>query len=425
MVDDGSPLIAATPSLARWTAELYGAGDASMALAIGVFNLAGDALYLNRGMAEVLGGDTPDRPRCRYLVNPRFEQLWTDPSADGLVFGGWLTVGDGYQTSRTLRAQVYRKNEELLITGEYDVLELDRLSQELTRTNRQINNLQRELIRKNTRLTQTLDELRETQAMLVHAEKMSALGLLVAGVAHEINNPLAFITGNLSFLGEGVETLSAAYRQLEALTLSVAALAEPAAAIRTQNDLDFILNDFADLLTATEGGINRVLRIVADLKTFSRLNEAECKAVDLAENLRSTLALAQAELKAHQIETRVDLIDLPPVECFPAELNQVFMNLMVNAIQAMPQGGVLTLRGQRQADGYVWVQFQDTGTGIPPDIIDKIFNPFFTTKPVGSGTGLGLSVSYNIVKHHHGRIEVESIMGRGATFTVFLPERQA
>ena len=169
--------------------------------------------------------------------------------------------------------------------------------------------------------------------------------------------------------------------------------------------------------------MSRVRRIVADLQTFARLHEAERKTVDLAENLRSTLALAKSELSARRIKVRFDLAELPPVACYPAELNQVFMNLIVNAVQAMPQGGVLTLRGQRQDDGQTRLQFQDTGAGIPPDVIGKIFDPFFTTKPVGSGTGLGLSVSYNIVvKRHGGRIEVESAVGRGTVFTLLLPE---
>ncbi|QQS55473.1 MAG: two-component sensor histidine kinase [Candidatus Competibacteraceae bacterium] len=416
-------LTESAPALQRWTAELNGARDDSAALAVGVFDLAGNALYLNRGMAQVLGGDLPDHPRHRYLVNPSFEAL-LELAGDGLIFSGWLTVGDGRRVSRTLRTQVFRKSEELLVAGEYDAMEMDNLSRELARTNQEINNLQRELIRKNARLSQTLEQLRETQAMLVQAEKMSALGQLVAGVAHEINNPMAFIAGNLSSLREGVESLSAAYQQLETLALDMAAPAEPVRAIRARHDLDFILDDFSELLVATEDGVGRVRRIVADLQTFSRLHEAERKTVDLAENLRSTLALAKSELTARRIETVLECVDLPPVECYPAELNQVFMNLIVNAIQAMPQGGALSIRGARRADGWIALRFQDTGTGIAPEIVDKIFNPFFTTKPVGSGTGLGLSVSYNIIKRHGGRIEVESTIGQGTAFTVLLPERQ-
>ncbi len=417
-------LTEAAPALQRWTAELNGARDDSAALAVGVFDSAGNALYLNRGMVQVLGGDLPDRPRHRYLVNPSFEEL-LEPAGDGLIFSGWLTVGDGHRVSRTLRTQVFRKSEELLVAGEYDAMEMDKLSRELARTNQEINNLQRELIRKNARLSQTLEQLRETQAMLVQAEKMSALGQLVAGVAHEINNPMAFIAGNLSSLREGVESLSTAYQQLETLALDMATPAEPVRAIRARHDLDFTLDDFSELLVATEDGVGRVRRIVADLQTFSRLHEAERKTVDLAENLRSTLALAKSELSARQVEIVLELVDLPPVECYPAELNQVFMNLIVNAIQAMPQGGTLSIRGARRADGWISLRFQDTGAGIAPEIVDKIFNPFFTTKLVGSGTGLGLSVSYNAVKHHGGRIEVESTVGQGAAFMVLLPERQA
>ncbi len=227
----------------------------------------------------------------------------------------------------------------------------------------------------------------------------------------------------MSCLRESVDALSAAYGQLAALTRGVAALVEPATTIHQHYDLDFILNDFPGVLTATEDGITRIQRIVADLQTFTHLHEAERKMADLVENLRSTLALAKLELSARRIEVRLELAETLLIECYPAELNQVFMNLIVNAIQAMPNGGVLTIRGQRQSDGQVRLQFEDTGTGIPPEVIGKIFDPFFTTKPVGSGTGLGLNVSYNIVvKRHGGRITADSAIGRGAVFTLLLPE---
>ena len=162
----GSPLDPAQ----GWGEELIRASDTSAALAVGRFTRTGDPLYLNRGMAAVLGGDTPDRPRCNYLVNPTFAQLLATPG-DGLIFAGWLTVGDGYRLSRTLRGEVYCKGGEVLIVGEYDVVELERLERELSRTNQEINNLQRELIHKNARLSQTLEEAEEQLRVLRDSEQ--------------------------------------------------------------------------------------------------------------------------------------------------------------------------------------------------------------------------------------------------------------
>ena len=162
-------------------------------------------------------------------------------------------------------------------------------------------------------------------------------------------------------------------------------------------------------------------KIVDDLRIFSRLDEAELKTVDLAESLASTLALVRPELKRRQIDVQVDLAQLPPVTCFASELNQVFLNLVLNAVQAMEPGGILQIRGHAEGES-IRLDFTDNGHGIPPEIQGKIFDPFFTTKPVGQGTGLGLSLAYQIVtERHHGTIQVVSEVNRGTTFSISLP----
>lgn len=244
--------------LARWSAELNGARDDSGALALGIFDLAGNALYLNRGMGEVLGGDLPDRPRHLYLVNPSFEEL-LEPTDDGLVFGGWLTAGDGFQISRTLRAQVFRKGGELLIVGEYDALELERLGRDLARRNQEINNLQRELIRKNARLSQALDELKEAPAPSVDDRQSAPPRRLAVEVATEIDGSLVLIASKLVGLREEMENLGAVCRQLEG---PGSAGTQPDAPPQARRDLDRAIDDCARLLAAIEENVGQVRRMV-------------------------------------------------------------------------------------------------------------------------------------------------------------------
>ncbi len=279
-----------------------------------------------------------------------------------------------------------------------------------------------ELVRKQESLERTLRELRETQAMLIHSEKMNALGQLVAGVAHEINNPISFVNSNLHSLRTSMDDFFTAYARLETLLKSQGVDMENAAAdVRKQADIDFLQADVGDLLTASLRGLGRVTRIVQALRTFSRLDEADLKIADLRENLESTLVLARAELR-DRVTVELDLEGLPAIRCYPAELNQVFLNIIINAAQAIEGQGKLTIRG-RDADKEVILQFIDTGRGMTPDVMAQIFNPFFTTKPVGVGTGLGLSIAYKIITDRHkGRIEVESTPGAGSTFTIALPK---
>lgn len=250
------PLNAVAPSLERWTVELNGARDDSAALALGIFDLAGNALYLNRGMGEVLGGELPDRPRHLYLVNPSFEEL-LEPADEGLVFGGWLTAGDGLRLSHTLRAQVFRKGSELLIVGEYDALELERLGRDLARSNQEINNLQRELIRRNARLSQTLDGLKES----ADDRRSIPPRRLAVDVAPEIGGSLALIAGRLADLRQKMESLGAVCRQPEA---PVRAGTRPGETmLQARRDLDQALDDCARLLAAIEEGVGQARRMVA------------------------------------------------------------------------------------------------------------------------------------------------------------------
>ena len=250
---------------------------------------------------------------------------------------------------------------------------------------------------------------------------MASVGQLAAGVAHEINNPIGFVYSNLGsmekYLKDIFELLDV-YEVAEA-TMSDSSRAEVRSA-KQQKDLAFLREDVPMLMKESRDGITRVKKIVQDLKDFSHVDASdEWQWIDLHKGLNSTLNIVWNEIKYHA-EVKKEYGEIPEVECFPSQLNQVFMNLLVNAAHAIPDKGVITLRTGRQGEE-VFVQIADTGKGIPEENLKRIFDPFFTTKPVGKGTGLGLSLSYGIMQKHNGRIEVQSEVGKGTTFTLWLP----
>ncbi len=414
---------AAEAALSGWEERIRAAWRDSRALAVGLFSPSGAPRYLNAGMAHLLSAAPADGPSADAFVNPAFDDLAAGPPSDHPVFTGIMTFGDRKAVSRTVAARVWRGPEDLLVTGEFDAEELDRLNRQLTDYNREVNNLQRQLIKEKRRLEETLAELKETQVMLIQSEKMNALGQLVAGVAHEINNPLAYVAGNVHSLKTAFTDIADGYGRLEALidVTGDPALSQKKTEIREDCDIDFLFGDIEDLHNATVGGLDRVKKIVTDLRNFSRLDEAGRKRVNLLENVRSTLALAAPDLRKRGIEVSVAVDPAVELECYPALLNQVFLNLIVNAAQAMDSGGDLTIEGESSGER-VHLRFADSGPGIPPKDLESIFNPFFTTKPVGQGTGLGLSIAYKIVRDKHGgEIRAASEPGNGAVFTLDLP----
>ena len=242
-------------------------------------------------------------------------------------------------------------------------------------------------------------ELRETQAQLVQSEKMRSLGQLVAGVAHELNNPIGFVHANLQLLEDYVERL-------------------------LRPDLDPQKREQAreaiqKLLTRSREGTERVTKIVQDLRTFSRTDDAHLQEVQLNEEIDRTLSLMEPRLR-NCVEIQRDYGELPRVRCYVGPLNQVFMNLLMNACDAMESRGRITIRTRSEPGGVV-LEFEDNGPGMPPEVMERIFEPFYTTKPVGKGTGLGLSLSHGIIERHGGSMEVRSQPGRGTCFTLRLP----
>jgi len=278
-----------------------------------------------------------------------------------------------------------------------------------------------DLTRKNFRLNETLAALKRTQAKVLHQEKMASIGQLAAGVAHEISNPIGFISSNLSTLGKYLSRLSAF---LAVQSECIAAGAPPAQVetVRAQHaglKIDYILRDLEDLVRESMEGAERVRGIMAGLKGFSRVDESEYRQADLNECLRSTINIAWSEI--HKKATlKKELGELPKTCCYPQRMNQVFMNLLVNAAHAIEDRGIITVRSWEE-DGYVCFSVADTGQGIPEANLDRIFDPFFTTKEVGEGAGLGLSIAHDIVKMHNGEITVRSEPGRGTMFTVRIP----
>jgi signal transduction histidine kinase len=287
-----------------------------------------------------------------------------------------------------------------------------------------------------TELKNTLGELQRTQSQVIQSEKMSSLGQLVAGVAHEINNPVNFIHGNLTPARDYIQDL------LNLIELYQQYYPEPVNEIQTEIetiDLDFLMEDLPKLLESMKVGTQRIREIVLSLRTFSRLDEAEFKDANIHEGIDSTLLILQHRLKAKENRPAIEIIkdygDLPLVECYAGQLNQVFMNILVNAVDALDERddkrtfteneenpSAIYIRTELILDNQVKISIKDNAQGIPESISKRLFDPFFTTKPVGKGTGMGLSISYQIITERHGgKLQCFSVPGEGTEFVILLP----
>lgn len=303
-----------------------------------------------------------------------------------------------------------------------------------------LRNSEAQLRQKATDLELTLIELKRTQTQLVQNEKMSSLGQLVAGVAHEINNPVNFIYANLNPASEYIQDL------LELLQLYQQYYPNPVKEIQKKTkeiDLGFLAEDLPNLLSSMEVGAERIKNIVLCLRNFSRMDEAEMKSVNVHEGIDSTLTILQHRLKTKQdypeIEVIKDYGNLPLVECYPGQLNQVFMNIITNAIDALEerdqwrtlvdikqQPSQIKICTEMIGSDHIQIRIADNGYGIPESVLKRLCDPFFTTKPVGKGTGLGMSISYQIVtEKHSGSLQCNSIPGQGAEFIIEIPIRQS
>ncbi|MBI1859678.1 MAG: HAMP domain-containing protein [Deltaproteobacteria bacterium] len=266
-------------------------------------------------------------------------------------------------------------------------------------------------------------EIKDTQSHLVQSAKLISLGELVAGVAHELNNPIAFIYSNMHHLLEYLEKIKRlilAYQS--ALGKLPPEVQGKITALEKEIELDYLLKDVEDLTRSCLDGADRTKEIVLGLRTFSRMDESSFQEADIHEGIRTTLRLLGAEFK-NRISIHEEFGEIPLVECNLSQINQVFMNLLTNAAQAIDGRGEIWIR-TRAENGRVFIEIEDTGRGIPASIIDKIFDPFFTTKKTGQGTGLGLSIAYGLVQKHQGEVSVKSAVGRGTRFTVELPVLQ-
>jgi len=280
------------------------------------------------------------------------------------------------------------------------------------------------LLAEKQRQAELIRKLEEAQSQLLQSEKMASIGQLAAGIAHEINNPVGFVNSNLSTLQRYVTDimrLLSAYEEKEASLVDE--VVQEIRQLKKEIDADYLREDIGSLLTESLDGLDRVKRIVQDLKNFSHVDKKELELAKLENGLDSTLNVVWNELKYKATVVKA-YGDTPQIECFPSQLNQVFMNLLINAVHAIEEQGQITIRTGYD-DQFVWAEVEDTGKGISPEHLARIFDPFFTTKPVGQGTGLGLSLSYGIVNKHGGRIEVKSEVGKGSVFRVWLPREFA
>ena len=328
----------------------------------------------------------------------------------------------------TLQDITLRYSAEQKLREERAALEevVERRTAELAADIEQREATEKELLRRYAELTELNRTLTETKEQLQQSEKLASIGQLAAGVAHEINNPIGFVHSNIGSLEKyivDIFSMLESYRQGE-VSISDPGVQAALACQRKKLDLDYLKEDIQALILESKEGIKRVKNIVQNLKDFSHVDRnPSFQWADLHKGLESTLNIV-----ANEIKFKADIVReygvLPEVQCLQSQLNQVFMNILVNAAHAIGEKrGTITIRTGARADS-VWIAFSDTGSGISEDILQKIFDPFFTTKPVGKGTGLGLSLSYGIIQKHNGHIDVQTEEGQGTSFRVTIPIQQ-
>lgn len=416
------------PPFAGWVASFFALSEGSYVVgahADGLVSMCSESFcaLVGRTRSELRGMSLGSMLvyQDAALIQREMDDL--SKGASGLT-RGLLNFVDASDAPHTLSCAVLRSSFGISLIGERNLPKEAAFEQEVLRLNNELAVLSRENARKSKQLARALRELREAQALLVHTEKMASLGQLTAGVAHEINNPLAFVASNhatlqrdfrgllqlVNVLGDGLEEMSTR------LPLLYEKVVEAARAIR----LDHLVEAVPRKLDANIEGLERIQQLVLDLRTFTRLDEAERKAVDLGESLRAALRFLEPLRTEHGVELDFEFSTMPPTLCAPGALNQAVSNVVANAIQASAKGGVVRVVTAVEDDWHV-IKVIDKGEGIPPSHVEKIFDPFFTTRPVGVGMGLGLNIAYQVVKAHGGRIDVETAVGQGTTMTIRVP----
>lgn len=299
--------------------------------------------------------------------------------------------------------------------------ELEQEITERTRAEKQLQEYAEDLAGSNSELLQAYDKLKKAQTQLLQQDKMASIGQLAAGVAHEINNPMGFIISNLGSLGRYMEKLKCYMAATEQLVAGCnESVRELLLEERKKFKIDRVYSELPDMIGESLDGAERVRKIVQDLKSFSRIDKLTHCYADINDGVESTLSIVWNELK-YKAAVRREYGELPRVWCNPGQLNQVFMNVLINAVHAIDSQGEILIRTWSEGDE-VGIVISDTGSGIAPEDLPHIFEPFFTTKEAGKGTGLGLAIAYDIIAGKHGgRIEVESEVGKGTTFTITLP----
>ena len=414
------------------------------------FDRKGLILDANRAMIQAAGKRRED------LIGTLFKDCFIDPKhshemvqkvfeAGKLKDYGLIIKGEGItETILLCNASVFEdRNGEICgaLASSRDVTEQKLAETEQKKASEKIKSLNEnlgkaidQLQRKNDELEQVLMELKATQAQILQSEKMASIGQLAAGVAHEINNPTGFVSSNLNVLAGYDTDIKSLIEQYRAIVSdlkpgaatsanegrsSISEQLSYIAELEKEVDIDFILSDTPNLIKESQEGTDRIKKIVIGLKDFAHPGEHKLNYADINKNMESTLNVVWNELK-YKARVVKEYGELPQVKCYSQQINQVFVNLLVNAAQAIAKEGEIKI-ATKALDGKVEIKISDTGKGIPEENLSKIFDPFFTTKEVGKGTGLGLNVAYNIIEKHKGTIDVESTVGVGTTFTIRLP----